>query len=209
MMARTRNPEATRAAILDAAEEVFLKKGYGNTAMSEVATRAGVTKSLIHHHFGSKDELWTEIKVRRFQTYMEGQLEMLEGAEPSEELLRDSITYYFRYLQDNPELVRILAWMFLERDEICLAMDKELHQVGVAKLREAQELGQVRGDVDARFILFTFLGMIQHWFQDRQHLMEDFGVEGLPDDLDSAYLEALQKIFFQGIGPQSEPAEEG
>ena len=44
-----RDPEATRNALLEAAEEVFLKNGFGNTSLSEIAKRAGITKSLIHH----------------------------------------------------------------------------------------------------------------------------------------------------------------
>ena len=35
MTARTRDPEATRAAILDAAEEIFLAKGFGDAAMDQ------------------------------------------------------------------------------------------------------------------------------------------------------------------------------
>ena len=98
MNARTRDPDATRAAILDAAEEVFLEKGFGNTAMSAVAGRAGVTKSLIYHHFGSKDDLWREVKTRRFLPYAEQQQRMLDDAQPSPELLRRSIEAYFRFL---------------------------------------------------------------------------------------------------------------
>ena len=74
MTARTRNPEATRAAILDAAEKVFLDKGYGETSMSQIAAEAAVTKSLLHHYFGSKDNLWTKVKTRRFAVYADHQL---------------------------------------------------------------------------------------------------------------------------------------
>ena len=70
MTARTRNPEATRAAILDAAEKIFLGKGYGEASMSQIAAEAGVTKSLLHHYFGSKENLWTEVKTRRFSIYV-------------------------------------------------------------------------------------------------------------------------------------------
>ncbi len=55
-----------------------------------------------------------------------------------------------------------------------------------------------RGASGPRFILFSFIGLAQHWFQDRDHFINDFGTEGLPDDLDKAYLEAMSKIFFEG-----------
>jgi TetR/AcrR family transcriptional regulator len=198
---KTRDPEATRNALLDAAERVFLEKGYGNAALSEIAREARVTKSLIHHYFGSKGGLWREVKMRRFSKYADTQAAMLkEAGTPSTELLRESIAFFFNFLKNNQEMVRIMAWMFLERDqEECFFKDQQLNDLGVAKLKEMQEAGMLRPDVDARFILFTFVGLAQHWFQDRAHFLEDFDTAGLPDDLDQAYLDAIQKIFFEGV----------
>jgi TetR/AcrR family transcriptional regulator len=130
---------------------------------------------------------------------------MLRDAEPSAELLRASMGVYFRFLQANPELVRIMAWMFLERDaDECVVKDREIIELGVARLRQAQEEGRLRSDLDPRFILFSMIGLAQHWFQDREHFKHDFGVEGLPDDeLDEAYLADMSTIFFEGILPRT------
>ncbi len=198
-----RDPELTRAALLAAAEDVFLEKGYGNTSLSEIARRAGMTKSLIHHYFGSKEGLWREVKYERFTQYAERQMAMLRDAHPSPELLRASLAFYFDFLRQNPQIVRILAWMFLEQDQDdCLAVDRELIVQGVDKLRQAQAENQLRDDIDPRFILFVFIGLCQHWFQDKAHFINDFGVEGLPPDLDEAYLSAIIKIFFEGLLPR-------
>ncbi len=197
---RSRDPEATREALLEAAEEVFLEKGFNAATMSEIARRAGITKSLIHHYFGSKKGLWTEVKQRRFTQYADEQMAMLQDATPSEALLRDSMKLYFTFLQNNPGIVRILAWMFLERDvDECLHADQEVIENGTAKILEAQEVGLLRGDIDPRFIVFTFIGLAQHWFQDRLHFIHDFGTDDLPEDLDTAYLDAMGKIFFEGV----------
>jgi len=198
-----RDPEATRKALLDAAEAVFLEKGFGNTALSEISRRAGMTKSLIHHYFGSKENLWQEVKQRRFDHYAHRQLDMLKDAAPTAGLLRNSVELYFRFLKQNPEIVRILAWMFLERDqEECLNKDQELIEAGLAQIRAGQKDGHLRADIDARFILFTFLGLAQHWIQDKEHFIHDFGTEGFSGDLDEAYLEDMLKIFMEGVLPR-------
>ncbi|MCP4898662.1 MAG: TetR/AcrR family transcriptional regulator [bacterium] len=205
MNAATRDPERTRATILDGAEEVFLEKGFGNASMSEIARRAKVTKSLIHHHFGSKEELWREVKFRRFTEYAERQMAMLKSAGPADDvgLLRDSMKFYFYFLRDNPQLVRILAWMFLERDtEECIHKDRELITLGVERIREGQKAGKIRDDVDARFVLFIFIGLAQHWFQDCNHFQHDFDTDDLPVDLNEAYLQDAMKIFFEGVLPR-------
>lgn len=202
-MTKKRDPEATREALLDAAEAVFLEKGFGNAALSEIARRAGLTKSLIHHYFGSKKDLWREVKQRRFDVYGHQQLDMLSDAKPTANLLSDSIALYFRFLKENPEIVQILAWMFLERDmDECMDKDRALIEAGIDKIRSGQASGHLRADVDARFILFTFLGIAQHWFQDKEHFVHNFGIEELPEDIDETYLEAMLKIFMEGVRPR-------
>jgi TetR/AcrR family transcriptional regulator len=198
-----RDPEATRNALLEAAEEIFLHKGFGNTSLSEIARQAGITKSLIHHYFGSKEGLWREVKTRRFMHYADRQMEMLQTAQPSVELMKASMAFYFDFLRRNPQIVRILAWMFLEQDQKeCLDLDRELIAKAVESTREAQKLGLLRDDIDPRFIIFVFIGLCQNWFQDKVHFMESFGTEGLTGDLDAGYLETILKIFFEGILPR-------
>ncbi|WP_181407580.1 TetR/AcrR family transcriptional regulator [Nocardioides sambongensis] len=48
----------TRALILDAARERFAAGGFAGTTVRAVAAHAGVDPALVHHYFGSKDELF-------------------------------------------------------------------------------------------------------------------------------------------------------
>lgn len=54
---RRRDPEASRAAILTAASEVFNERGYARATIREIARRAGVTHGLVMRHFGCKEQL--------------------------------------------------------------------------------------------------------------------------------------------------------
>jgi AcrR family transcriptional regulator len=56
----------TRGEILAAARESFAHKGFAGTTIRAVAASAGVDAALVHHYFGSKDDLFVaalEIKV--------------------------------------------------------------------------------------------------------------------------------------------------
>jgi hypothetical protein len=57
MTGHRRDPEAHRAAILQAARETFTERGYARTTIRDVARRAGVTHGLVMRHFGSKEQL--------------------------------------------------------------------------------------------------------------------------------------------------------
>ncbi|MEJ7689866.1 MAG: TetR family transcriptional regulator [Nocardioidaceae bacterium] len=48
----------TRAAVLEAAKASFADKGFDRTTIRGIATAAGVDAALIHHYFGSKDDLF-------------------------------------------------------------------------------------------------------------------------------------------------------
>jgi AcrR family transcriptional regulator len=52
--------EERRAEILDLTCEVVVERGFGNTRVSDVADRLGVSTGLIHYHFASKDQLLAE-----------------------------------------------------------------------------------------------------------------------------------------------------
>lgn len=57
---RGRRPGApdTRAAILAAARARFASQGFSGTTIRAVAADAGVDAALVHHYFGSKDDLF-------------------------------------------------------------------------------------------------------------------------------------------------------
>lgn len=56
--AKTSKSDATRAAILEAARQLFAQHGYDRTTVREVAARAGIDPAMVIRYFGSKDELF-------------------------------------------------------------------------------------------------------------------------------------------------------
>lgn len=189
---RKHDPDASRAAILDAAERLFLAHGFAGASMSEIAKSSGVTKSLIHHHFGSKDALWREVKRRRFASYNEQQIALFAQGGPNADLLRESMRVYFRFLRDNPDTVRLMSWVTLEGDRESTEMVQQLRDAGIEQLRAAQEAGVLRSDVPAPFILITFLGLVKAWFADPSNAAEDSAVA-------DAYLETAWDLFARGV----------
>ncbi len=56
-MVRTRDPEAKRAAILNAARAAFGRRGFEGSSTAEIATISEVSEGSVFHHFGSKHGL--------------------------------------------------------------------------------------------------------------------------------------------------------
>ncbi|WP_236581609.1 helix-turn-helix domain-containing protein [Rhodococcus sp. T7] len=57
MMGTQARAEVTRRVLRDAAPEVFTRRGYRQTKLSEVLTRALATKGALYFHYRSKEEL--------------------------------------------------------------------------------------------------------------------------------------------------------
>lgn len=55
---RRPGPTTTPDEILEAARTLFAERGYQGTTMRAVAERAGVNAALVHHYFGTKEQLF-------------------------------------------------------------------------------------------------------------------------------------------------------
>jgi AcrR family transcriptional regulator len=50
--------ETTRTALLDAALDQFIQKGYAKTSIEDIVIQARVTRGALYHHFSSKEEMF-------------------------------------------------------------------------------------------------------------------------------------------------------
>jgi AcrR family transcriptional regulator len=105
---RGRRPGApdTRAAILAAARERFAASGFARTSVRSIAADAGVDPALVHHYFGTKDELFLaalELPVDPRKVLLPAIAGGLDGA--AERMLR-----VFLSVWDDPAMqVRLVA----------------------------------------------------------------------------------------------------
>lgn len=194
-----RDPDLTRERILEAAHALFVAKGFAAVSMREIAARSGVTKSLIHHHFGSKEALWELVKERAISAYAEGQEAELRAAdEPDADLLKNAVVRYFAFLQANPAVVRLFAWTHLDEDQECGRLDAELVRLGAERVRQAQQRGLLRADVNPAHVVTLFVNACTQWFEARGHHSQWPGVGS-----DAEYLDDFLKIFLEGLLPRS------
>src|SRR5438270_7889502 len=54
----------SREAIVEAAERLFLERGFGAVSMDELASAAGVARRTVYNQFTSKEEIFREMLLR-------------------------------------------------------------------------------------------------------------------------------------------------
>jgi TetR/AcrR family transcriptional regulator len=109
---RVRNPERSRAAILDAAEQLFAEQGFEATSLNQVGAAAGVSRGTPGYFFGSKADLYQAVLDRSFSevrdAVREGRARALASNESSETILAGAVSDYFDFLAARPNFVRLI-----------------------------------------------------------------------------------------------------
>ena len=95
----SRKTEGVQAAILDAAAEVFARKGYHLTKLVDISDRLGMHVTALRYHFPTKEVIAEEIVNRVARTNLERLQEALQALPPGASVrdrLSAAITTYMR-----------------------------------------------------------------------------------------------------------------
>jgi len=76
-----------RERLLDIATEIFLEQGYKNAKISEIANRAGASKTTLYARYPTKAELFVAVITRRTRVLQESFAEILIPGKPLEKVL--------------------------------------------------------------------------------------------------------------------------
>ncbi len=76
---RERRAEHIRSVLLDAAEEVFARRGLSGAALEDIADAAGFTRGAIYSQFGAKEKLFLAVVERQRQRFLDGFAEVMES----------------------------------------------------------------------------------------------------------------------------------
>lgn len=120
---RERDSQVAKAAILEAAKEIFARNGFGAARVDAVAEAAGYNKSLIFQYFEDKLGLY-RAAVHSCKEHLEDDLILIMlksmqnretiDAEQFRVFLATVIREYFNYQISHPQSMRILAWEMAE-----------------------------------------------------------------------------------------------
>jgi len=101
-----------RERVLHAAIEAFGERGYEGASISDIASRAGVAKSVIYHHFESKAGLYEALIEAESQALIASVAEVLPS--PIGDVTRATrlvVDAYLGFIEARPE-----SWRLLVRD---------------------------------------------------------------------------------------------
>ena len=90
--------------ILQVAEKLFLSKGYNGTSTTEIAHQVGCNQALIHYYFRTKERLFQQTFIKKFESTISRLIEPLTTELPFNEKITNCINIYFDIFTQNPRL---------------------------------------------------------------------------------------------------------
>ncbi|MWJ27054.1 TetR family transcriptional regulator [Halomonas sediminis] len=180
-MARRTKAEAaaTREALLDAAEEMFMEHGVARTSLEQIARHAGMTRGAVYWHFKNKSDVFHAMleRVRMpFQDLVD-EIETLEHDVSSLEAIRIACLRGFSRLE-QPRYHRVHS-ILIHRCEFFsdidpIAMQTEIAEECHTSLQEhftlASQKGALRSDLSASvaadLLHATLGGLFHEWLRN-------------------------------------------
>ena len=118
-----------RENILDAAEVDFSQRGYAGTSLKEVAASCGVTQALITYYFGTKQQLFEQVFLRRAMLISEERVTLLhELSDGKDASVRDIVRAFLlplvalRKTDGGRAFIRLQARLHTEPPEISYSL---------------------------------------------------------------------------------------
>ena len=155
-----------RESIIQAAIEVFSKKGFRASAISEIAQTADVADGTIYQYFKNKEDLFFSIpieKTNEFRSQVELHLEGITGAFNK---LRKFIWYFLYFFKTNPEYGRLLMLEMRVSKSFVKTETYDFLKQSVRSvldiIMEGQREGVIRTDADIYVLRHLVLGTLEH-----------------------------------------------
>jgi AcrR family transcriptional regulator len=128
-------------AILDAAEQEFLEKGFDAAKTTHIAARAGVTHALLHYYYRTKENLFNMILNQKIELLKYSIISLLGDSDMSFlERVRTAIEIHFDFLAKNPQLPRFLVNELIHKPMRMKILEEPIRQIVIPLLEKAQQM---------------------------------------------------------------------
>ena len=173
--AAKRNPERTKGRLLRAAIRLFSAKGYHGVSVDEIVGLARTNKRMVYHYFGSKNDIYLAALVEVFSRLSDAEIQVSEEATRPDEKLQHLLAAYFRFLDQNPEFVRLLLWENLAQGRH-IGLHPELVNKNPfmdrfrAIIHEGVATGIFRAPQDIKHLLINFIALCFIYYSNHYSL---------------------------------------
>lgn len=98
----TDQEKSTEEIIFDAAQKIFIEKGFDGARMEEIAREASINKALLHYYYRTKEKLFKAIFERVFKNFVPQVLTFWDSDLPFFTKVEMFVDTYVSFIMKNP-----------------------------------------------------------------------------------------------------------
>jgi len=170
---------ATRAAILDAAHEVFKTMGYYGSSISEITRRCGVSTGTFYQYFKNKEQVFLELNDLVISRFMNRTEILSKKGFDLEDRLRQAIRLLYHHCKENFAFHRILGEFELI-DHVTIGYYESIARFYRYFFRQEAQLGNIRS-LDPNMVAYGLIGICYFNSLDLGQVGESLSSEQIVD----------------------------
>ncbi|MFH0958397.1 MAG: TetR/AcrR family transcriptional regulator [Pseudomonadota bacterium] len=188
----------TENKIIQAALEIFVRKGYHGTSVHEITAKAGLTKGALYSHFSGKGDLLLRIIDEFKSRFIGGMLDTLKQSSGNAlNRIHDVISFNSRFAQENQHLCVFLTFLTTELNAdvdfepalkgTYLEYRKVISEIISQGIRQGLFKKNLDPDVAALTFMALHDGVLHQWVLNRYHLDGEL------------YVRTFREVFLHGL----------
>ncbi|MFW9939189.1 MAG: TetR/AcrR family transcriptional regulator [Candidatus Thorarchaeota archaeon] len=215
MTRKQRETKLRQQIILEAAEKLFIAKGYEDTTMDEIANVSEFSKGTLYNYFNSKDELYLAIGIKAYKLIVEYTKKFTEKERPGIPQLMAVGYAYYEFSKDYPSYASIFHDIAVKIPDIStkpkenltiieqryIKSSEEYRDVFLEVMKEAVKAKAIRSDKDPNLIGYILSmvtsGLVRDIMQSK-HVLARLGLKA--DDIITFAFEVLA----EGLKPRKQ-----
>jgi AcrR family transcriptional regulator len=208
--ARTRAPEQTRRAILDAAIQEFSEKGFAGGRVDDIAARTSTTKRMIYYYFASKEQLYAAVLEEMYGGMRDAEHALGLEAMPPAEAIRRLVEVTFDHHAQHPEFVRLVSVENIHEARIVAASptirqrNTAVIETLTAVLRRGELEGAFRPGVDPLDLHLLISGFCFYRVSNRHTLGAIFGRDLRAPECAAAHRRMIVEAVLGWLAPKED-----
>jgi AcrR family transcriptional regulator len=161
----TARAESTIAAILGAAEDLFVRQAYADVSMRDIAQAARVTTGALYYHFPSKEKLYVRMLTHDLAAKRAAMAAAIPHPAPSRTQLRALTRVFLAMPPERRNLMRLVrrdvnVFRGRTREAIVRAYQAALPDLVEPILRAAAAAGELKAR-DPRWLAWAYIALVE------------------------------------------------
>lgn len=160
--------EQTKQQIIEAATELFARKGFFGTSVSDLTQAVGLTKGALYYHFTDKDALFFAVIESVKNTWGEAVAKVVIGSNNSLTQIEALFKKHAELLSKNEFMCFVMSHLMSEMESVNPKYASVIEDVYEDLIHFAEKIisagqakGEIRSDVDSRLLSLNFVGILK------------------------------------------------